>query len=110
MLGCAAPFLKQRLILATFFFQRGLNAKDMALLRGLGFNAVRLGVLWEAVQPAQGVINATYIARVKELVDELYTYGIYTIADAHQDVLTEAMCGEGTRVLHPPASHYFVSC
>ena len=33
--------------------------------------------------------------QVRALVDELYTYGIYTIADAHQDVLTESMCGEG---------------
>lgn len=52
---------------------RGLAAADMELLRSLGFNSVRLGVLWEAVQPAHGVINTTYLSRVKELVDELYT-------------------------------------
>jgi hypothetical protein len=46
---------------------RGLDAKDMELLQGLGFNAVRLGVLWQAVEPAQGMINTTYLARVKQV-------------------------------------------
>jgi len=56
---------------------------------------VRLGVMWEAVETAPDVYNTTYLNELKVLVAKLGTYGIYTMLDAHQDVLTRATCGEG---------------
>eukprot|EP00945_MAST-04E_sp_MAST-4E-sp1_P007820 g7820.t1 len=40
--------------------------------------------------------NATYLLQIRHLVDKLWTNGIYTIIDLHQDVLSPLVCGEGT--------------
>ena len=55
----------------------------MENLRKWGVNLVRLGVMWEAVETAEGVYNTTYLNEVKDLVAKLGTYGIYTMLDAH---------------------------
>ena len=67
----------------------------MENLRKWGVNLVRLGVMWEAVETAEGAYNTTYLNEVKDLVAKLGTYGIYTMLDAHQDVLSRSTCGEG---------------
>ena len=56
---------------------------------------VRLGVMWEAVETAPGVYNDTYLAEIDSLVTRLGDKGIYTLVDAHQDVLARIICGEG---------------
>lgn len=48
-----------------------------------GFNFVRLGVMWEAVEYAPGLYNETYLERVDELINKLGQRGIYTLVDAH---------------------------
>lgn len=60
-----------------------------------GFNFVRLGVMWEAVERSPGVYDDEYLAKVTDLVNSLGEAGIYTLVDAHQDVLARIMCGEG---------------
>jgi endoglycosylceramidase len=60
-----------------------------------GFNFVRLGVMWEAVERSPGVYNATYMQAVNDLINKLGNRGIYTMVDAHQDVFARSICGEG---------------
>eukprot|EP00435_Cladocopium_sp_Y103_P038354 s2226_g10.t1 len=72
-----------------------LNAEDMANLQSWGFNAIRLGVMWPGVEPVEGHYNQTYLQVVRQLVDDLYSHGIWTIVDFHQDAFTERFCGEG---------------
>ena len=60
-----------------------------------GFNFVRLGVMWEAVERSPGVYNTTYLAEVNKLINKLGSRGIYTMVDAHQDVFARSICGEG---------------
>jgi len=60
-----------------------------------GFNFVRLGVMWEAVETAPGVYNDTYLTEVDTLITKLGKKGIYTLVDAHQDVMARKICGEG---------------
>jgi endoglycosylceramidase len=60
-----------------------------------GFNFMRLGVMWEAVERAPGVYNTTYLEEVNSLITRLGEYGIYTLVDAHQDVFARKICGEG---------------
>ena len=67
----------------------------MVNLQKWGVNLVRLGVMWEAVEYSAGNYNATYLAELKTLVAKLGTYGIYTMLDAHQDVVSRSTCGEG---------------
>lgn len=81
--------------LGSFDARSSLNAEDMANLHKWGFNAVRLGVMWPGVEPAMGQYNETYLGVMRKLVDDLYSHGIYTIVDMHQDSMSEQWCGEG---------------
>ena len=68
---------------------------DIQNLVDWGFNFVRLGVMWEAVEREPGKYNDTYLEEVNSLVDRLGAKGIYTMVDAHQDVYARKICGEG---------------
>lgn len=72
-----------------------MTDKDIQDLKDWGFNFVRLGVMWEAVETAPGVYNETYLDEVDKLITRLGNQGIYTLVDAHQDVLARQVCGEG---------------
>ena len=58
----SAPYLPD--YKGRFDPQMSLNKKDMEDLADWGFNVVRLGVLWEAVEVAPGVFNDTYLEEV----------------------------------------------
>ena len=76
--------------------ENSLTPKDMKLLHDeWGFNAVRLGVMWVAVEPTNGTINTTYLQSVKNVSDLLFEHGLYTLVDGHQDLLGRDLCGEG---------------
>ena len=79
----------------VFDNQLSLTDKDIDDLVGWGFNLVRLGVMWEAVERAPGVYNETYLDEVESLINRLGQKGIYTMVDAHQDVFARRICGEG---------------
>ena len=51
--------------------------------------------MWEAVEYSPGKYNHTYIQQVNTLINKLGRKGIYTLIDAHQDVLSRTICGEG---------------
>ena len=51
--------------------------------------------MWEAVETAPGVYNYTYLDEVDKLITKLGEAGMYTLVDAHQDVLARVICGEG---------------
>lgn len=72
-----------------------LNDEDIANLKKWGFNLVRLGVMWEAVEREPGVYDETYLDKVETLINKLGDAGIYTLVDAHQDVFARRICGEG---------------
>ena len=48
-----------------------------------GFNFVRMGVMWEAVERSPGVYNETYLDEVEALINKLGKKGIYTLVDGH---------------------------
>jgi endoglycosylceramidase len=74
---------------------KSLGDADMKDLQVWGHNVVRLGVMWPGVEPRPGYIDQDYLKRMKEIVDKLSEYGIYSIIDLHQDVGSRRFCGEG---------------
>ena len=72
-----------------------LSDIDIANLREWGFNAMRVGVMWRAVEPAPLQYNHTYLEIMRELVDSLGAAGIYSLIDSHQDDMSRKFCGEG---------------
>lgn len=73
----------------------GFSADDAAFLAANGFNAVRLGVIWEAVEPQPGVIDYDYLNSLKETAQTLADHGIYVMIDMHQDNYSSLFQGEG---------------
>ena len=69
---------------------------DAANLSEWGFNAIRLGVLWAGTYPARrGVLDDSYVEKVKAIVRACADYGIYVVLDMHSDVLSRRFCGNG---------------
>ena len=58
-------------------------------------NFVRLGVMWEAVERTEGAYDDGYLDQIEIMINKLGDAGIYTLVDAHQDVMARTMCGEG---------------
>jgi len=75
-----------------------MNSTDAQELVKQGMNAVRLGVMWTGLMPSSSAkddINTTYLGLAEDIVDLLWSHGIYTVVDLHQDVLSPYICGEG---------------
>ena len=93
-----------------------VTSKDAAAITGLGFNIVRLGIIWAGIEPgtlkandpgictpgtpsdphqwSQGVVNR-YLAKVQQTVDLLAHAHVYTLLDMHEDVYSTGFRGEG---------------
>jgi endoglycosylceramidase len=92
------------------------DATDAAKMQKLGFNVVRLGIEWQALEPGSGgpnqpqvctpgapgnahewnrAVAERYLAHVAATVKLLARYGIYTLLDMHQDVYNQNFRGEG---------------
>lgn len=68
------------------------SAAHINQLKENGFNAVRLGFIWSAAEPAEGQFNTTYYKIMGDIVDSLASAGVSVILDIHQDVLSSRFC------------------
>jgi endoglycosylceramidase len=73
----------------------GFGADDAAFLAREGYNTVRLGVIYAAVEPQPGVYDDAYLNRIARTVRTLARHGIVTTLDFHQDLYNERFQGEG---------------
>src|SRR5205807_294034 len=73
----------------------GFSDDDAAFLARIGFNAVRVGVIWKAVEPEPGVYDNAYLSRIAATVATLRRHGIVSLLDFHQDMYNERFQGEG---------------
>ena len=71
-------------------------------LKNLGFNIVRLLVMWKVIEPRPNPdLNQLlsegerYLHLVKEVMDVLYEHGLFVIIDFHQDIAHEIYGGDG---------------
>ncbi len=82
--------------LAPYYPQAiGFGADDAAFLKSIGFDAVRVGVLWQAVEPRPGVYDDGYLRHTAATVATLARYGIVSLLDFHQDQYNQRFQGEG---------------
>jgi endoglycosylceramidase len=63
----------------------GFGVADAQLLASAGINAVRVGVIYSAVEPAPGVYDDAYLADIAGTIDILAAHGILSLIDFHQD-------------------------
>jgi len=73
----------------------GFTSDDAAFLNSIGFDAVRVGVLWQAVEPKPGVYDDGYLRHIAATVAMLARHGIVSLLDFHQDQYNQLFQGEG---------------
>src|SRR3954453_1500800 len=73
----------------------GFGEDDARFLAREGYDTVRVGVIYKAVEPAPGVYDDAYIARIVRTVNTLGRHGIVSLVDVHQDLYNERFEGEG---------------
>jgi endoglycosylceramidase len=95
-----------------------LTGPEVQRMATLGFDVVRLGIIWKGLEPGTASINDrgicspgaprasgphqfdaavfnTYLSNLDATIALLGRYGIYSLIDMHQDVYNEAFGGEG---------------
>jgi endoglycosylceramidase len=60
-----------------------------------GWNAVRLLVMWEALEPDRGVYDDAYLGKVIALAGAAGDRGLHVIVDFHQDLFSRELGGDG---------------
>ena len=60
-----------------------------------GFNAVRLLIFWDGIEPQPGQYDQEYLARVRERLDWCVEAGLHVILDMHQDLYSIKFGGDG---------------
>jgi endoglycosylceramidase len=73
----------------------GFGRDDAAFLARNGFNTVRLGLIYGAVEPEPGRYDDGYLASVARTERTLGRSGIFPLLDFHQDLYNERFGGEG---------------
>ncbi|WP_460685294.1 glycoside hydrolase family 5 protein [Niabella aquatica] len=65
--------------------------KDEAFvkMRSWGYNAVRLGINWSALEPSPGSYDSVYLHDLDRRLQYAKEQGIYVILDMHQDLFSE---------------------
>lgn len=73
----------------------GFDDADAAFLAANGLSAVRVGIIWKALEPEPGVFDDSYLASIESTVSMLGSHGIVSLLDFHQDMDNEEFQGEG---------------
>jgi endoglycosylceramidase len=73
----------------------GFGDDDAVFLARSGFNVVRVGVIWKAVEPRPAAYDDGYLRAISATVRTLARHGILSLLDFHQDLYNERFQGEG---------------
>lgn len=63
--------------------------------RARGYDMIRLGFTWGAMEPSPGKYNEALISSLCDFLDKCEEYGIYAFLDCHQDVYSPHCYGDG---------------
>mmetsp|Transcript_26792 Transcript_26792/g.50766 ORF Transcript_26792/g.50766 Transcript_26792/m.50766 type:complete len:463 (+) Transcript_26792:31-1419(+) len=72
------------------------NEADVNHIKSLGYNSIRLGVVWAGAQPTEGdSLDPAFMKRLHDILDLTDRTGIHVILDNHGDMVGSAGCGNG---------------
>lgn len=66
-----------------------LAYNDPAIFRQFrewGFNCIRLGILWDGLEPQPAVLNEQYLKGIDQMLHAAHKNGLYVFLDMHQDL------------------------
>jgi endoglycosylceramidase len=64
-------------------------------IQSMGFNVVRLIIIYEAGEPVRGKYDEDYLKKHDQMVSAFAKRGVYVFVDAHQDLFSRRFCGDG---------------
>lgn len=78
-------------------YSLSFNEELIKTLAADGFNIIRLGLTWDAVEPQPGKYDEEYLSKVRKVCDLCAKYGIYFFLDMHQDLYSagDGLGGDG---------------
>ena len=62
------------------------DARTFRAMRNWGLNCVRLGVIWDGLEPQPGVYDETYLQGIDRQVSWARAHGLHVFLDMHQDL------------------------
>lgn len=65
------------------------NEETIMWLEQSGFNLIRLGIIWDAIEPEKDKINEEYLAWAERIISLCEKHNIYVCLDMHQDLFSE---------------------
>ncbi len=72
------------------------NQADVDHLKAMGWNAIRLGVVWAGAQPRdEDSLDADFVKRLQAVLALCDANGIHVVLDNHGDMVGSAGCGNG---------------
>ncbi len=63
-----------------------VSPEDFAKFKSWGFNVIRLGIIWDGVEPQPGVYNEEYLKGIDEMIQWASDNDLYVLLDMHQDL------------------------
>jgi hypothetical protein len=72
------------------------NEADVAHIKAMGWNTIRLGVVWAGAQPRdEDALDPEFVRRLDAILDLTDRTGINVVLDNHGDMVGTAGCGNG---------------
>ncbi|HBO42969.1 MAG TPA: hypothetical protein DD670_03350 [Planctomycetaceae bacterium] len=70
------------------------RAEDFAKMRAWGMNCIRLGIIWDGIEPEPGKYDEAYLDGVAKRVAWAAEHGLFVFLDMHQDLFS-VLYGDG---------------
>jgi len=64
----------------------GMEKEEFKQMSDWGFNVIRLGIIWDGLEPEPGVYNDSMFLCLDERISWAKEYGLYVLLDMHQDL------------------------
>ena len=75
------------------------NEADVDHMRNMGWNFIRLGVVWAGAQPRdEDALDPAFLSKLHALLDLTDRTGIHVMLDNHGDMVGSAGCGNGVPI------------
>jgi hypothetical protein len=72
------------------------NQADVDHIKSMGWNSIRLGVVWAGAQPKdEDALDADFVQRLHNILDLTDKNGLHVLLDNHGDMTSSAGCGNG---------------
>jgi endoglycosylceramidase len=69
-------------------YQSWHGPREFALMRDWGMNCIRLGIIWDGLEPDPGVFDEAYLKQVDQRIAWARDNGLYVFLDMHQDLFS----------------------